>query len=98
MTINFKVKSIDCEGDVNKIIKAVADSRVCTGVENFLPDDIIYLPDARKRGYKYYSDACPVVIDENVKGSVCNPCIGLQKAVLARKEKEKDEVATRKLR
>lgn len=98
MTINFGIEKIEVKEDVNKIIKAVADCRVCTGVENFLPDDIIYLPDARKRGYKYYSDACPVILGDTVEGNVCNPCIILQKAVMVRKENERKEIATRKLR
>lgn len=98
MTINFGIQAIESEDDVNKIIKAVAEARVCSGVENFQPDDMIYLPDARKRGYKYFSDACPVILDQNVEGDVCSPCLTLQKAVLERNDKEKEELANRKLR
>jgi hypothetical protein len=98
MTLNFGIQSIEVEEDVNKIIKIVAEARVCVGVKNFQPDDIIYLPEARKRGCVYYSEACPVILDETVKGSFCNPCIELQKALITRKEKERAEMATRKLR
>ncbi len=98
MTLNFGITCINVHEDVNKIIKLVAECRVCTGVENFHPDDIIYLPDARKRGYKYYSEPCPVILEPNLLGMVCKPCMTLQRAVVARKNKEKRETETRKMR
>jgi len=98
MTINFGIKCVASEEEVEDIIRKVANSKVCCGVNNFEPDDIIYLPCAKKRGCTYYSEACPVIITKDDSGDFCDPCSALQAEVFLRKEKERQETNDRKTR
>src|SRR5438270_274790 len=66
MTESFGVQNMEKDKDVNKILRAVSTCRVCDGVEDFVQDYLVYFPDAKKRGYKYHADQCPVVLDDDV--------------------------------
>jgi hypothetical protein len=96
MTLNFDVRPINSEEDVGDVVSAVSHTAVCTGIEGFEPDDIIYLPFAKKRGCRFFSDACPVVLVSPGESTACNPCTTLRNELIERKQQEEQHMARRR--